>query len=218
MTQYPECYLARELQICYVNISLITDYDVGLPGTRTRLARDVMKIFASNNERVKQAIFRIIEVDPRGADLQVRLGARPARGNALAVRQSSVDLSIYLKAVVVVLRNPAIIAGPLVASSIAAVLGLMIPTMATGPLGGLNGGLAQLLVQLLFSVGLAFGIIAGGPRDTARPRILGRNVVGGRAAHWGPFDGCARPQLRSLGRGDRRRVPDSDRRTDRGTS
>ena len=32
MTQYPECYLARELEMCYVNISLITDYDVGLEG------------------------------------------------------------------------------------------------------------------------------------------------------------------------------------------
>ena len=32
MTQYPECYLARELEICYVNISLITDYDAGLEG------------------------------------------------------------------------------------------------------------------------------------------------------------------------------------------
>ncbi|MDQ3982664.1 MAG: S-methyl-5'-thioadenosine phosphorylase, partial [Actinomycetota bacterium] len=30
MTQYPEAYLARELEICYVNISLITDYDVGV--------------------------------------------------------------------------------------------------------------------------------------------------------------------------------------------
>ena len=29
MTQYPEAYLARELEICYVNISLITDHDVG---------------------------------------------------------------------------------------------------------------------------------------------------------------------------------------------
>ncbi|MGH7425363.1 MAG: S-methyl-5'-thioadenosine phosphorylase, partial [Candidatus Methylomirabilales bacterium] len=27
MTQYPEAILARELQICFVNISLITDYD-----------------------------------------------------------------------------------------------------------------------------------------------------------------------------------------------
>src|SRR5215212_2827292 len=28
MTQFPECVLARELEVCYVGISLITDYDV----------------------------------------------------------------------------------------------------------------------------------------------------------------------------------------------
>ena len=32
MTQYPEAILARELEICYANISLITDYDAGLEG------------------------------------------------------------------------------------------------------------------------------------------------------------------------------------------
>ena len=29
MTQYPECWLARELELCYANVSLVTDYDVG---------------------------------------------------------------------------------------------------------------------------------------------------------------------------------------------
>jgi len=67
MTQYPECYLARELEMCYVNISLITDYDVGLegqPDVEPVSHEAVMKIFASNNERVKNAIFRIIEAIP----------------------------------------------------------------------------------------------------------------------------------------------------------
>lgn len=66
MTNYPECYLARELEICYVNISLITDYDVGLEGLDVEPVshEHVMKIFASNNERVKQAIFRIIDAIP----------------------------------------------------------------------------------------------------------------------------------------------------------
>ena len=66
MTQYPECYLARELQICYVNISLITDYDVGLEGLDVEPVshEHVMRIFAGNNERVKSAIFRIIEAIP----------------------------------------------------------------------------------------------------------------------------------------------------------
>lgn len=67
MTQYPEAYLARELEMCYVNISLITDYDVGLegqPGIEPVSHEAVMKVFAHNNERIKEAIFKIIEATP----------------------------------------------------------------------------------------------------------------------------------------------------------
>ncbi len=32
MTQFPEQVLARELEVCYAGISLITDYDAGLEG------------------------------------------------------------------------------------------------------------------------------------------------------------------------------------------
>lgn len=67
MTNYPECYLARELEMCYTNISLITDYDVGLEGAAGIAPvshAEVMKVFASNNERVKRAIFRMIEAMP----------------------------------------------------------------------------------------------------------------------------------------------------------
>ncbi len=68
MTNYPESYLARELEMCYVNISLITDYDVGLEGDNgiePVSHAGVMKIFASNNERVKNGISRIIENTPK---------------------------------------------------------------------------------------------------------------------------------------------------------
>src|SRR6202165_2798392 len=67
MTNYPESYLARELEMCYVNISLITDYDVGLEGqagVEPVSHHEVMQVFASNNERVKNAIFTIIEKTP----------------------------------------------------------------------------------------------------------------------------------------------------------
>lgn len=69
MTQYPECYLARELEMCYVNISLITDYDVGLEGIEGVAPvshHEVIEVFNRNNARVKDAIFRIIDkVDPK---------------------------------------------------------------------------------------------------------------------------------------------------------
>jgi 5'-methylthioadenosine phosphorylase len=67
MTQYPECYLARELEMCYVNISLITDYDVGLEGIegiKPVSHEEVIEVFASNNERVKAAIFEIVKAIP----------------------------------------------------------------------------------------------------------------------------------------------------------
>ncbi len=64
MTQYPECYLARELEMCYLNISLVTDYDVGLPGTPPVTREHVFEVFSRNNERVKDALFKIIEMTP----------------------------------------------------------------------------------------------------------------------------------------------------------
>jgi len=63
MTQYPECYLARELEICYVNISLITDYDAGLEGypeIKPVSYDEVMKVFNDNNEKLRKLLFKAI--------------------------------------------------------------------------------------------------------------------------------------------------------------
>ena len=67
MTQYPEAYLARELEMCYANISLITDFDVGLegqPGIEPVTHEAVIEVFNANNARVKQVILRMIEAMP----------------------------------------------------------------------------------------------------------------------------------------------------------
>ncbi len=79
MTQYPECYLARELEMCYVNISLITDYDVGVDGSAPVSHEEVLKVFASNNERVKNAIFKIIEATPAERTCECGIALRSAR-------------------------------------------------------------------------------------------------------------------------------------------
>jgi len=63
MTQYPEAYLARELEMCYLNVSLITDYDVGLEGhpeVKPVTMEEVIEVFNSNNARVRELIFKII--------------------------------------------------------------------------------------------------------------------------------------------------------------
>lgn len=65
MTQYPECMLAKELEIPYVNISLITDYDAGLEGhdeIKPVTEEEVYRVFSENNEKVKKVIYRMIEL------------------------------------------------------------------------------------------------------------------------------------------------------------
>jgi 5'-methylthioadenosine phosphorylase len=79
MTQYPEAYLARELGMCYVNISLITDYDVGLEGMPPVTHHEVMEVFRRNNERTKTAIGRIVGRIPLGADCSCRHSLEGAR-------------------------------------------------------------------------------------------------------------------------------------------
>lgn len=64
MTQYPECMLANELEIPYVNISLITDYDAGLEGNeeiKPVTEAEVYRVFNENNEKVKRVIYEMIE-------------------------------------------------------------------------------------------------------------------------------------------------------------
>ncbi|HXM17292.1 MAG TPA: S-methyl-5'-thioadenosine phosphorylase [Candidatus Tumulicola sp.] len=67
MTQYPEAYLARELEMCYANISLITDYDVGLEGQsgiEPVTHEGVIAVFKANNEHVKKVINTMVERMP----------------------------------------------------------------------------------------------------------------------------------------------------------
>ena len=64
MTQYPECILARELEMCYINISLITDYDAGIARIKKIKPvnlKEVMRVFDENNEKIKGVIFEMIK-------------------------------------------------------------------------------------------------------------------------------------------------------------
>lgn len=81
MTQYPEVVLARELEMCYMNISLITDYDAGLIGQENIKpveAKAVIEIFHKNIARVKELIFAIIEKMPVERSCQCGLALQGA--------------------------------------------------------------------------------------------------------------------------------------------
>ena len=68
MTQYPEAILARELELCYANISLITDYDVGVEGVPPVTNDEVVRVFAENNEKLRALLFAAIPTLPAERD------------------------------------------------------------------------------------------------------------------------------------------------------
>ncbi len=71
MTQYPENILAREQEICFLGIALITDFDAGLAAQgkiKPVELKEVLKVFKENNEKSKRLIFEIIKNLPHQMD------------------------------------------------------------------------------------------------------------------------------------------------------
>lgn len=62
MTQYPEAHLAKELELCVVNIALITDYDSGLVGDVEPVSHsEVVKVFGENITKLQALLVNLIE-------------------------------------------------------------------------------------------------------------------------------------------------------------
>ena len=65
MTQFPEAHLARELEMCVVNISLITDYDSGLHGDIEPVSHsEVIKVFNENLSKLQKLLVGLLETIP----------------------------------------------------------------------------------------------------------------------------------------------------------
>jgi 5'-methylthioadenosine phosphorylase len=60
MTAYPEGYLARELELCYANISMVTDHDVGVEGAEPVSHETVVTVFEENNAKLRELLFAVI--------------------------------------------------------------------------------------------------------------------------------------------------------------
>src|SRR3989449_10338594 len=70
MTAYPEGYLARELELCYANISMVTDHDVGVEGGEPVSHETVLRVFNENNERLRELLFAVIpKIGPQPEDV-----------------------------------------------------------------------------------------------------------------------------------------------------
>ena len=80
MTQHPEAALARELEMCFGNISLVTDYDVGVEGEIEAVTHEeVIRVFEANIGRLRDLLTRIIKRIPEERDCECATALAHAR-------------------------------------------------------------------------------------------------------------------------------------------
>jgi 5'-methylthioadenosine phosphorylase len=82
MTQYPEVILARELEMCYLNLSLVTDYDVGVEGQPEVAAVEaqlVVRVLAANISHLRELLSELIPRIPEVATCNCQHALEAAR-------------------------------------------------------------------------------------------------------------------------------------------
>jgi 5'-methylthioadenosine phosphorylase len=65
MTNMPEAKLAREAEICYATVSMVTDYDCWHPDHDAVTVQDIIKVLTANAEKAKRLVARLARDFPR---------------------------------------------------------------------------------------------------------------------------------------------------------
>ncbi|MFF2651848.1 S-methyl-5'-thioadenosine phosphorylase [Streptomyces sp. NPDC058045] len=68
MTGHPEAALARELELCYTSLTLVTDLDAGAETGEGVSHEDVLAVFAANVDRLRTVLFDAVAALPRTED------------------------------------------------------------------------------------------------------------------------------------------------------
>jgi 5'-methylthioadenosine phosphorylase len=65
MTNMPEAKLAREAEICYASVAMVTDYDCWHPHHDAVTVQDIIRVLNSNADRAKALVARLARDFPR---------------------------------------------------------------------------------------------------------------------------------------------------------
>jgi 5'-methylthioadenosine phosphorylase len=65
MTNMPEAKLAREAEICYATVAMVTDYDCWHPDHDAVTVQDIIKVLMSNADKAKRLVARLAKDFPR---------------------------------------------------------------------------------------------------------------------------------------------------------
>ncbi len=65
MTNMPEAKLAREAEICYASVAMVTDFDCWHPDHDAVTVQDIIRVLNSNAERARALVARLAAIFPR---------------------------------------------------------------------------------------------------------------------------------------------------------
>jgi 5'-methylthioadenosine phosphorylase len=65
MTNMPEAKLAREAEICYATVAMVTDFDCWHPDHDAVTVQDIIKVLTENAEKAKRLVARLAREFPR---------------------------------------------------------------------------------------------------------------------------------------------------------
>jgi 5'-methylthioadenosine phosphorylase len=65
MTNMPEAKLAREAEICYATVAMVTDYDCWHPDHDAVTVQDIIKVLTDNADKAKRLVARLARDFPR---------------------------------------------------------------------------------------------------------------------------------------------------------
>jgi 5'-methylthioadenosine phosphorylase len=96
MTNMPEAKLAREAEICYATVAMVTDFDCWHPHHDAVTVQDIIKVLSENAERAKRLVGRLAKDFPREHE-PCPVGSDRALDNALITAPEARDPELIAK-------------------------------------------------------------------------------------------------------------------------
>src|SRR5437762_8608524 len=96
MTNLPEAKLAREAELCYATLAMVTDFDCWHPDHDAVTVADVIKGLTANAEKAKRLVARLVREFPREHEA-CPIGSDRALDNALITSPEARDPALIKK-------------------------------------------------------------------------------------------------------------------------
>jgi 5'-methylthioadenosine phosphorylase len=96
MTNMPEAKLAREAEICYATVAMVTDFDCWHPDHDAVTVTDIVKVLHGNADRAKRLVARLAADFPREHE-ECPIGSDRALDTALITQPEARDPELMKK-------------------------------------------------------------------------------------------------------------------------